>query len=57
MLLGRVLPLQVESRADMHAEVPYQTVEEVRHELEERGITLDLIERICTPLGPGGKIG
>jgi hypothetical protein len=37
MLLGRVLPLQVESRADERAEVTYRTVEEVRHELEERG--------------------
>jgi hypothetical protein len=46
MLLGRVLPLQVESRTDERAEVPYQTVEEVRHELEARGITLDVVSRI-----------
>ena len=38
MLLGRVLPLQVASRTDERAEVTYRTVEEVRHELEERGI-------------------
>src|SRR5258708_8120824 len=41
-LLGRVLPLQVESRTGMRAEMPYRTVEEVRHELKERGITIDV---------------
>jgi hypothetical protein len=49
MLLGRVLPLQAESRTDMRAEAPYRTVEEVRHEMEERGITLDVIKRIMDP--------
>ena len=46
MLLGRVLPLQVESRTDERAEVPYRTVEEVRHELEALGITFDVVSRI-----------
>lgn len=49
MLLGRALPLQVESRTDMRAEATYRTVEEVRHELEERGITLDVIKSIWHP--------
>ena len=46
MLLGRVLPLQVENKTDMRVEVTYQTVEEVRRELEERGISIDAVKRV-----------
>ena len=35
MLLGRVLPLQVESHSEERAEATYRTIEEVRHELSE----------------------
>ena len=46
MLLGRVLPLQVEARTDPEFEVMYQTVEEVRRELEESGVTLEMIREL-----------
>jgi hypothetical protein len=46
MLLGRVLPLQVGARTDMRAEATLRTIEEVRHELDERGITIDAVKRI-----------
>lgn len=48
MLLGRVLPLQAESNTDS-VPVTYRTVEEVRRELEERGISLDVMKRILDP--------
>ena len=49
-LLGRVLPLQVENPTpEVREEVRYKTVEEAQHELEERGITLDVIKRILDP--------
>jgi hypothetical protein len=46
MLLGRVLPLQVESRSDMKVEVVYHTVEEVRRELLSRGISVETVSNI-----------
>jgi hypothetical protein len=46
MLLARVLPLQLHTQADERVEVTYRTIEEVRHELEERGITIDVVSRI-----------
>ena len=49
MLLGRVLPLQVEARTDMRAEATYYTIEEVRHELQKRGITVDVVKGILEP--------
>jgi hypothetical protein len=45
MLLGRVLPLQVEARTDMSVEVTSKTVEEVRRELEDRGISIEAVKR------------
>jgi hypothetical protein len=45
MLLGRVLSLQVEARTDMSVEVTYKTVEEVRRELEDRGISIEAVKR------------
>jgi hypothetical protein len=46
MLLGRVLPLEVESHSEERAEATYRTIEEVRHELQKRGIRLDVVSRI-----------
>jgi hypothetical protein len=48
MLLGRVLPLQVETRTDIdeHDLVAYKTVEEVRRELEESGITPEMLRAL-----------
>ena len=46
MLLGRVLPLQIDHRTDVRVEVTYKTVEEVRRELEERGISFEAIDRL-----------
>ena len=46
MLLGRVLPLQYESRSDMRAEVTYRSVAEVRKELEARGISIEAVKRV-----------
>ena len=46
MLLGRVLPMQVESRRDTRVEVTYRSVEEVRAGLEARGITIEAVKRV-----------
>src|SRR4051794_2695046 len=46
MLLGRVLPLQVETKSDMRVEVPYRSLDEVRRELEHRGVSMDLVSRL-----------
>jgi hypothetical protein len=43
MLLGRVLPLQVESKNDVHVEVAYRSVHEVRRELASRGISMEVV--------------
>ena len=45
MLLGRVLSLQVEARTDMSVEVTYKTVQEVRRELDDRGISIEAVKR------------
>ena len=46
MLLGRVMPLQFESRQDVKVEVVYHTIAEVRRELASRGISVETITRI-----------
>jgi hypothetical protein len=46
MLLGRVLPLQVESKSDEGVEVTYRSVDEVRRELASRGISMEVVARI-----------
>lgn len=45
-LLGRVMPLQVEMKNDPRLDVVYESIEEVNHELEERGINLELIQEL-----------
>ena len=46
MLLARIIPLQVEARTDMRVDVVYRSVEEVRAELEERGISMEAVQRL-----------
>ena len=47
ILLGRVLPLQqIETRSDVKVEVAYRSVAEVRRDLEDRGISIELISEI-----------
>ena len=46
MLLGRVLPLQINTKGDMRVEVTYRSVDEVRRELASRGITMEVVRRI-----------
>ena len=46
MLLGRVLPLQVEAKHDERGTVVYRSVEEVRADLEARGISIEAIRRV-----------
>jgi hypothetical protein len=44
-LLGRVIPLQVENKGDMRVEITYDTVDEVRRELEAQGINLEMVKK------------
>ena len=47
MMLARSMPLQVESKQqDMRVEVTYRSVQEVRLEMERRGISLALLEQL-----------
>jgi len=46
MLLGRVIPTQIENRTETNIEVTYRSVDEVRRELASRGIDLELVARI-----------
>jgi len=45
MLLGRVIPLQVDTKNDMRVEVTYDTIEEVRLDLEAQGINLEMVKK------------
>ena len=44
--MGRVLPLQYDSRSDTRVEVTYRSVAEVRKELEARGISIEAVMRV-----------
>ena len=48
MLLGRILPLEFNARNDTHVEVVYETVDELRAELEERGLSLEVMREKMT---------
>lgn len=51
MLLGRVLPLQVETKNDQRETVVCRSVEEIRADLEARGISIEAIKRVlCQPM-------
>ena len=45
-LLGRVIPMQIENRSEVSVEVTYRSVDEVRRELESRGISMELVQKI-----------
>jgi hypothetical protein len=44
-LLGRVIPLQVENKGDMRVEITYDTIDQVRQELEAQGINLEMLKK------------
>jgi hypothetical protein len=47
-LLGRIIPVQVleEQQRDVRVEVTYRSIDEVREELENRGISIDVVHRL-----------
>jgi hypothetical protein len=45
-LLGRVIPLQIDTKGDPRDEVVYQSAAEVRAELAAQGITFEMIKRV-----------
>jgi hypothetical protein len=47
-LLGRVIPVQMqeEQTRDVRVEVTYRSIEEVRIELENRGISIDVVHSL-----------
>ena len=49
-LLGRVIPLQVETRAhEMKEEVTYHNIDDVRRELAHRGISMEIALKVMRP--------
>jgi len=48
-LLGRVIPLQVETKGNVSVDVTYRTVDEVRRELASRGISIETVQRLMGP--------
>lgn len=46
MLLGRVLPYQVETRGDEKSEIVYRSVTEIRREMVSRGIDVRLMAKL-----------
>lgn len=44
-LLGRVIPLQVEGKGDMRVEITYDTIDEVRRDLESQGINIEMLKK------------
>lgn len=50
MLLGKVIPLQIENRTlDPRENVTYHSVEEVKRELASRGISMEIALKVMTP--------
>jgi hypothetical protein len=50
MLLGRVIPLQIETRTNEDkAEVTYHNVDDVRRELASRGISMEIALKVMRP--------
>jgi hypothetical protein len=47
-LLGRIIPVQVqeEQTRDVRVEVTYRSIDEVRNELESRGISIDVVHSL-----------
>ena len=46
MLMARAMPLQIEGRNDVRVEVLYDSIEDVRQELAERGISMELVKQL-----------
>src|SRR3954466_8428219 len=46
-LLGRVLPMQLETKSDMRVEVTYRSLDEVRRELQARGISMEAVHALA----------
>jgi hypothetical protein len=46
MLLGRVLPYQVETRSDVKSEIVYRSVTEIRREMASRGVDMRLVAKL-----------
>jgi hypothetical protein len=45
-LLGRVIPLQVEGKSgDMRVEITYDSIDQVRQELEAQGISFEMVKK------------
>ena len=53
MLMGRAMPLQVETREDGPKEVIYATVDEVKREMASKGISFDVMIRMMRDEVPG----
>lgn len=50
MLLGRVIPLQIETRTNEDkSEVTYHNVDDVRRELASRGISMEIALKVMRP--------
>jgi hypothetical protein len=50
MLLGRIIPLQVQFKGDVRVGVTYRSLDEIRRELANRGITMEVVQRITHSL-------
>ena len=46
MLLGRIMPMQVETRTDLKTEIVYRSVTEIRREMASRGIDMKAIAKL-----------
>jgi len=44
-ILGRIIPLQAENKGDVRVEVTYDTIDQVREELEACGISIDMVKK------------
>jgi hypothetical protein len=45
-LLGRVIPYQIETKNDQRVQVTYKSVADVRAEMAERGISIELVQKL-----------
>ena len=55
-LLGRVIPLQIDTKGDPRDEVVYQSMAEVRAELAAQGITFEMIKRVFQDVDGGPNV-
>jgi hypothetical protein len=45
-LIGRIIPLQVQAKGDVQVEVTYRSLDEIRQELSDRGISMAMMSKI-----------